>query len=88
MRSHWTCNGADGFRVKFCVQKTVPPGWGSFFTWYYAGMAMLTPVAGILRDVTGAASAPLVFAGTLEIAAIVVLVLLRLGQQRRVKAVA
>jgi predicted MFS family arabinose efflux permease len=57
-------------------------GMGIFFAWYYAGMALLTPVAGVLRDASGAPGAPLLFAGALELAAIVVLVLLRLGQQR------
>ena len=57
-------------------------GMGVFFTWYYAGMALLTPVAGILRDTTGKPSAPLVFAAVLEVAAIIVLVVLRLAQRR------
>jgi len=57
-------------------------GMGVFFTWYYAGMALLTPVAGILRDATGEPSAPLVFAAVLEVAAIIVLVVLRLAQRR------
>src|SRR5262249_33018183 len=51
-------------------------GMGLFFTWYYAGMALLIPVAGILRDASGAPGAPLLFAGASEIAAMVVLVLL------------
>jgi MFS family permease len=58
-------------------------GMGVFFTWYYAGMALLTPVGGILRDASGAPSAPLLFAGSLEFAAMAVLALLRLAQRRR-----
>jgi MFS family permease len=57
-------------------------GMGVFYTWYYAGMAVLTPAAGILRDVSGAPGAPLLLAGALELAALVVLVLLRLSQRR------
>ena len=56
-------------------------GMGVFYTWYYAGMALLTPAAGILRDTSGAPGVPLLFAGALEFAALVVLVLLRLYQR-------
>jgi MFS family permease len=58
------------------------PGMGIFFTWYYVGMALLTPMAGFVRDVTGDPGAPLIFAGSLEIAAIAVLGVLRLAQHR------
>jgi MFS family permease len=58
------------------------PGMGAFFTWYYVGMALLTPAAGFIRDLTGDPGAPLIFAGSLEIAAIGVLVLFRLVQRR------
>jgi MFS family permease len=47
-------------------------GMGVFYTWYYAGMALLTPAAGILRDVSGAPGAPLLLAGALELAALAV----------------
>ena len=59
------------------------PGMGIFYTWYYVGMALLTPLAGLVRDFTGNAGAPLTFAGFLEIAAIAVLLLLRLLEHRR-----
>ena len=39
------------------------PGMGVFFTWYYVGMALLTPVAGLVRDLTCDLGAPLIFAG-------------------------
>ena len=58
------------------------PGMGIFFTWYYVGMALLTPVAGLLRDLTGDPGAPIIFAGVLEVAAIAVIGLLRLLQRR------
>jgi predicted MFS family arabinose efflux permease len=58
------------------------PGMGIFYTCYYVAMALLTPAAGLVRDFTGDPGAPLIFAGTLAIAAIAVLVLLRLVQHR------
>ena len=57
-------------------------GMGVFFTWYYAGMALLTLVGGILRDLSGAHGAPLLLAGALELAAIALLVVLRLLQRQ------
>lgn len=58
------------------------PGMGTFYTWYYVVMALLTPVAGFVRDFTGDPGGPLTFAGLLEIAAIAVLILFRLLQHR------
>lgn len=49
------------------------PGMGVFLTWYYVGMAVLTPVAGLARDLTGRPGAPLIFAGALELLAVAVL---------------
>jgi predicted MFS family arabinose efflux permease len=57
-------------------------GMGVFFTWYYAGMALLIPIGGVLRDASGTPGAPLLFAGGLEFAAMTVLALLRLSQRR------
>jgi predicted MFS family arabinose efflux permease len=57
-------------------------GMGIFYTWYYVGMALLVPAAGILRDASGSAGAPLRFAGALVLAAMVVLLLFRLLQRR------
>jgi len=58
------------------------PGMGVFYTWYYVGMTLLTPVAGLARDLSGNPGAPLIFAGSLEIAAIAVLVIFRTLQHR------
>ena len=58
------------------------PGMGIFFTWYYVGMALLTPVAGFVRDLTSDPGAPLIFAGFLEIAAIAALALFRVFEHR------
>lgn len=59
------------------------PGMGTFYTWYYLIIALLTPVAGFVRDFTGDPGGPLIFAGLLEIAAIAALILLRLRQPLR-----
>jgi MFS family permease len=58
------------------------PGMGVYFTWYYALMALLPPLAGALRDVTGLPGAPVAFGGVIEGLALVVLVTLRALQQR------
>jgi len=57
-------------------------GMGIFYTWYYVGMALLVPAAGILRDASGSAGAPFWFAGALVLAAMAVLLLFRLLQRR------
>jgi predicted MFS family arabinose efflux permease len=62
--------------------QTRSAGMGVFYTWYYAGMALLVPAAGILRDASGAVGAPLWFAGALMLAAMAVLLLFRLLQRR------
>jgi hypothetical protein len=58
------------------------PGMGVFLTWYYVGMALLTPAAGLARDLTADPGAPLMLAGSLEITAIAVLGLFRVFQHR------
>jgi MFS family permease len=58
------------------------PGMGVFYTWSYVGNALLIPMAGYVRDLTGDPGAPLTFAGALEIAAIAALVLFRFFQHR------
>jgi predicted MFS family arabinose efflux permease len=68
--------------VEVLRPQTRGPGMGIFYTWYYVGMALLTPVAGYVRDLTGDPAKPLTFAGCLEIAAIAVLVVLRLSERR------
>jgi len=40
-------------------------GMGVYFTWYYAGMAVLPGLAGLARDLTGSAAAPALFAGAM-----------------------
>ena len=57
-------------------------GMGIFYTWYYLGMTLLTPAAGLARDLSGNPGAPLIFAGSLEITAIAVLGIFRMLQHR------
>lgn len=57
-------------------------GFGLFYTVHYLGMTSLVPVAGWLRDRTGSAAAPVVFAGCLMLAGIGALGALRLLQRR------
>lgn len=46
-------------------------GMGIYFTWYYVGMAVLPGVAGWCQERSGLAAAPLLFASSLLVAAIV-----------------
>jgi predicted MFS family arabinose efflux permease len=49
-------------------------GMGIFYTWYYAAMAFLPGCAGLLRDLSGSAAAPVLFsAAMLPLCAIVLL---------------
>jgi len=57
-------------------------GMGVYFTWYYAGMAILPGLAGWCRDLSGVAAAPLVFASFLVVIAIVCPVLFRRLEKR------
>lgn len=57
-------------------------GMGVYFTWYYAGMAVLPGLAGFARDVTGNAGAPALLAGAVMALALLGLVGFRLVQAR------
>ncbi len=61
-------------------------GMGVFFTCYYAGMAAVAPLAGLARDLTGSAAAPLWFAGATLVAALACLAAFRAVQRRVVVA--
>jgi predicted MFS family arabinose efflux permease len=46
-------------------------GMGVYFTWYYAGMALLPGTAGLARDLTGSPAAPALFAAAMMAFALV-----------------
>jgi predicted MFS family arabinose efflux permease len=50
-------------------------GMGVYYTWYYAAMAILPSGAGLARDLTGSAAAPVLFAAAMMIVCIVALLL-------------
>jgi predicted MFS family arabinose efflux permease len=56
-------------------------GMGVYFTWYYAGMALLPGLAGFARDVTASAAAPALFAAATMGLALVGLAGFRLVQR-------
>ena len=57
-------------------------GMGVYFTWYYAGMALLPGLAGLARDVTASAAAPALFAAAMMALALLGFVGFRLIQKR------
>ena len=61
-------------------------GMGVFYTCYYAAMAGLVPVAGVLREALDSASAPLMFGAVMMLLAAVSLVCFRLVQRRQAAA--
>jgi len=58
------------------------PGLGIFYTWYYAGMTLVPPLAGALRDATGRASSPVLLAALLMAVVAACVLLLRALQAR------
>jgi predicted MFS family arabinose efflux permease len=59
-------------------------GMGLFYTWYYAGMGALPPLAGLARDLSGSPDAPVYFASAMMLCALAFVILFRL--HRRVAA--
>lgn len=57
-------------------------GMGVYFTWYYAGMAVLPGLAGFARDATASAAAPALFAAIMMALALFGLLGFRLAQRR------
>lgn len=57
------------------------PGLGLFYTWYFAGMTVFPAIAGLSRDLTGAAAAPLYLAAGLVVVAVAGVLLLRVLQR-------
>ena len=59
-------------------------GMGVFFSYYYLGIGLFPSLAGWMRDTTGSPGAPIMFAGTLFIGALVFLGLYRFAEVRLV----
>jgi MFS family permease len=58
------------------------PGFGIYYLWYFGGMPLLLAVAGFLRDWTGSATAPLIFAMWMLLSCLALAGLFRLAQAR------
>lgn len=56
-------------------------GMGLFYTWYYAGMGTLPPLAGLARDLSGSPAAPVYFAGAMMLCALACVGLFRLHRR-------
>ena len=56
-------------------------GMGVFYTFYYAGMALLPALAGLARDLTGSAAVTTLFAAAMMAIALLALVGFRIAQQ-------
>jgi predicted MFS family arabinose efflux permease len=56
-------------------------GMGVFYTWYYAGMGVLPPLAGLARDLSGSPDAPVYFASAMMLCALGCVSLFRLHRR-------
>jgi predicted MFS family arabinose efflux permease len=56
-------------------------GMGLFYTWYYAGMGVLPPLAGLARDLSGSPDAPIYFASAMMLCALACVNLFRLHRR-------
>jgi DHA1 family inner membrane transport protein len=63
-------------------------GMGVFFAWYYLAMALLPALAGLLRDLSGDARLPLVFASSLCMATLAAIAVFALITRASVSPVA
>ena len=59
------------------------PGFGVYYLWYFGGMPILLAFAGLLRDWTGSATAPLTFATGMMVSCLGLVALFRFAQTRR-----
>jgi predicted MFS family arabinose efflux permease len=57
-------------------------GMGVYFTCYYLGMALIAPLAGLSRDLTGDPAAPVLLGGAMMLAALAFLLVFRAAQRR------
>ena len=58
------------------------PGFGLYYFWYFIGMPVLLPIAGMLRDRTGSVTASLLYATALLLACLVLAAVFRFAQTR------
>lgn len=56
-------------------------GMGVYYTWYYAAMAVLPSGAGLARDLTGSAAAPILFAAAMMVLCAIGLMLFHTAQR-------
>ena len=61
-------------------------GYGVFYAIYYLGMAVMQPVAGLLRDLTGNAAAPIFFAAAMMVVTVIALGAFRWIERPRLPA--
>ncbi|MGE0736477.1 MAG: CynX/NimT family MFS transporter [Alphaproteobacteria bacterium] len=57
-------------------------GFGVFYFWWFAGMALLPPIGGWTRDISGDPAAPLYFAAGIDLACVLLLFWFRAMQRR------
>ena len=62
------------------------PGLGIYYVWYYAGLPVLTPVGGLLKDRLGTAAFSVFFATAMMALCLGLLILLRYEQRRLTNA--
>ncbi len=62
------------------------PGMGVYYSWYYAGMAILPPMAGAAHDLAGSSAAPVLFAGAMMVVALACLAAFEWASRARVLA--
>jgi MFS family permease len=58
-------------------------GFGIYYIWYYAGSALLPPLAGLLKDASGTATFPVLLSASMMFASLCLSALLRWEQARR-----
>lgn len=56
-------------------------GMGVFYSWYYAGMALLPAIAGFYRDLAGSPAAPILFSSAMMLLGLMGLMLFRLVER-------
>ena len=63
--------------VRILSAQSRGPGLGVYYVWYYAGLPILTPLGGLLKDRFGTAAMSVYFASAMMAACVGLLLLLR-----------